>query len=117
MFRCAVFMMVSGLAGHIGLWAIIWIARLSELTKSRKMGKLNLHRFVAWRQAMQTGSKPFILTGPTSFSAGLLEASSPTSSPLSFSRRGCVVQRLVLLDAAFSANKVTQPNNTQEIKL
>ena len=74
-FRCAVFMMVSGLAGHIGLCAIIWIARLSELTKSRKMEKLNLHRFAAWRHAMRTGSKPFTLTGLTSFSAGLLAAS------------------------------------------
>ena len=73
-----------GLSWHIGLWAIIWIARLSELMESRKMMKQNLHRFVAWRQAMQTGSKPLILTDPTSFSAGLLEASSPTNSPLSF---------------------------------
>ena len=75
MFRCAVFITVSGLAGHIGLWANIWIARLSELTKFHKMAKLNLDRFVAWRQAMPTGSKPFILPGRINFSAGLLGAS------------------------------------------
>ena len=75
MFRCAVFMKVTGLAMHTGLWAIIWIARLSELIKSRRMAKLNPDRFVTWRKTMRIDFKPFILTGPTSFSAGRLEAS------------------------------------------
>ena len=75
MFRCAVFMTVSGLAGHIGLWAIIWIARLSELTKSRKITKLNPDQFVTSRKTVRSDSKRFIPPGPTSFSAGLLEAS------------------------------------------
>ena len=84
-FRCAVFMTASGSAGHIGFWSIIWIAQLSGSTRSRKTAQLNLIPFVAWRQAMPTGSKLCIPTVPTTYWAGLLAASQLTLSPLSFS--------------------------------
>ena len=101
----SVFIDGFGLSWQYRPLGTIWIARLSELTKSHKMARLVLDRFVVWRQVMQTGSKPFI-PGPYKLLGWSFGGDVAHELAIELRRRGCVVQRLVLLDAAFSANKV-----------
>ena len=115
-FRCVVFMKVSGKAMHIGVWVIIWIAQLSESIKSLRMAKLNLDRFVTWRKTMRIDSKPVHPVGPYNLLGWSFGGPVAHELAVELRRRGCVVQRLIMLDPAGLRANSTLINQSLDVE-
>ena len=94
----------------IGLWAIIWIARLSELIGIPQNGEAEPASIRSMAASYADRLQAAYPDGPYKLLGWSFGGVVAHELAIELRRRGCVVQRLVLLDAAFSANRVTARN-------